>query len=66
MRQGQSTLTHKDAQVPNPHKVELDTGIRWSRHPDAQNAQVPNQILNLLFAGASEIQRYEPHESRLP
>ena len=23
---------HKDAQVPNPHQVELDTGIRWSRH----------------------------------
>ena len=25
---GQSTLTHKDAHVPNPHEVELDTGIR--------------------------------------
>ena len=27
MRQGQSTLTRKDAQMPNPHQVELDTGI---------------------------------------
>ena len=34
MRQGQITLTHKEAQVPNPHEVELDTGIRWSSNAD--------------------------------
>ena len=31
MRQGQSTLTRKDEQVPNPHEVELDAGIRHPR-----------------------------------
>ena len=34
-------VIHKDAQVPNPHEVELDTGIKCQAKPPA-DAQSPS------------------------